>query len=252
MKGIDMKIKFYMVVMVTLVSISLIGCSKTPPKCSDDSTIKLVRQIILNQTGVSEGLSEKEIQESMKIEYPRASAFNKEIKKYSCEAKLIVGDKYQLPINYESQLDDKNQHIVSVGGISFGDLMIVSEGIKQSVKKSRESTQAQTSSTNDSVTVSTLPFVGTRRFNFTTGNGTVDEITIEKDGTTTIVGLGTTPQIEYKGKFSNPIKLNDGEIYLFKSDKVSSVKENGEILKNCDKFVDREIKSDQLCEVEYE
>jgi hypothetical protein len=74
----------------------------------------------------------------MKIELPRASAFDEKIKKYSCAAKLIVGGTIQLPITYESQLDDKNQHIVSVGGISRGDLLAVQAGMIEGIKKSRE------------------------------------------------------------------------------------------------------------------
>jgi uncharacterized protein YecT (DUF1311 family) len=133
-----MKSKFYAVIMATVIAAFLIGCSKEPPKCSDDGTTKLVRQIILDQIGGREGLSEKEIQDNMKIEYPRASAFDKNIKKYSCEARLIAGDAYQLSITYESQLDDKNQHIVSVGGIRPGDLMGVKQGIIAGITKSRE------------------------------------------------------------------------------------------------------------------
>jgi len=135
------------IVLFLLFSLTLIyGCSKQPPKCSDDSTTKLVRQIILNQIGGSEGLSEKEIQESMKIEYPRATAFDKEIKKYSCEAKLIAGGKYELPIIYESQLDDKKEHIVAVGGISRGDLQMVGYAISESVKKGRATQTAPAAS----------------------------------------------------------------------------------------------------------
>jgi hypothetical protein len=77
----------------------------------------------------------------MKIEFPRASAFDEKIKKYSCEAKLVAGGAYQLPIIYESQLDDKGQHIVSVGGISRGDLLGVKSGLIAGIEKSRSQTQ---------------------------------------------------------------------------------------------------------------
>lgn len=131
-----MKEKIYAVIILAVIVTFLIGCSKEPPKCSDDSTTKLVKQIIINQIG-GEGLTEKEIQESMKIEYARAAAFDKNIKKYSCEAKLIAGGKYELPISYESQLDDKNEHIVAVGGISRGDLQMVALAISESIKQSK-------------------------------------------------------------------------------------------------------------------
>lgn len=126
------------VIMATVIAAFLAACAKEPPKCSDDDTFSLIRKIVLDQIGGGEGLSETEIKENMKIEFPRASAFDEKIKKYSCEAKLIVGGTIQLPITYESQLDDKNQHIVSVGGISRGDLFAVQAGMIEGIKKSRE------------------------------------------------------------------------------------------------------------------
>jgi len=129
--------KTSVLIFIVLVATLLSACSKEPPKCSDDATLSLVRKIILDKTVASERLTEKEIQENIKIEFPRASAFDEKIKKYSCEARLISGGIYQLPITYESQLDDKNQHIVAVGGISPIDLFYVQDGIIESVKKSR-------------------------------------------------------------------------------------------------------------------
>jgi hypothetical protein len=95
-----MRDKISVVIMVSVIVALLNGCSKEVPKCSDDSTTKLVRKIIIDQLGGSEGLSEKEIQENLKIEFPRASAYDEKIKKYSCEAKLVAGGAYQLPITY--------------------------------------------------------------------------------------------------------------------------------------------------------
>ena len=42
---------------------------------------------------------------------------------------------YQLPITYASQLDDKNQHIVSVSAISYGDKLSMSIAMSNAVKK---------------------------------------------------------------------------------------------------------------------
>lgn len=132
-----MKDRISTIVMTTAIATILGGCGNELPKCSDDDTISLVREIILDQIGGGEGLTDKEIKESLKIEFPRASTFDEKIKKYSCEAKLIAGDMYQLPITYESQLDDKNQHIVSVGGIGRGDLLGVKAGVIEGIKKIR-------------------------------------------------------------------------------------------------------------------
>jgi uncharacterized protein YecT (DUF1311 family) len=98
--------------------------------------LTLVRKIVIEQVGGGEGLSEKEIKDSLKIEFSRASAFDEKIKKYSCEAKLVAGGMYELPITYESQLDDKGQHIVAVGGIRRGDLLAMQAGILEGIKKS--------------------------------------------------------------------------------------------------------------------
>lgn len=129
--------KISIAIVATVMASLLAACGKEPPKCSDDDTFSLVRKIVLDQLGGGEGLTEKEIKDNMKIEFPRASAFDEKIKKYSCEAKLAVGGMYELPITYESQLDDKGQHIVSVGGIGRGDLLALQAGMIEGIKKSR-------------------------------------------------------------------------------------------------------------------
>lgn len=129
--------KFSRAVVVVAIAGFLCACAKEPPKCSDADTFALVKKIILDQLGGGEGLSEQEIADSMKIEFPRASALDEKIKKYSCEAKLTVGGMVELPITYESQLDDKNQHIVAVGGIRRGDLISLQAGMMEGIRKSR-------------------------------------------------------------------------------------------------------------------
>ncbi|MDP1770900.1 MAG: hypothetical protein Q8L15_01345 [Methylobacter sp.] len=135
------------VFIATVITVFLTACAKETPKCSDDETVSLVRKIILDQIGGSEKLSEEEIKENMKIELPRATAFDEKIKKYSCEAKLKAGNSYVLPITYESQLDDANQHIVAVGGINRADLFNVSSWIAQSIEKGRAEKDTSTKPT---------------------------------------------------------------------------------------------------------
>jgi uncharacterized protein YecT (DUF1311 family) len=124
-------------IIVTLVTAFIAGCAKEPPKCSDEDTVSLVRQIIVGKFGLLKGVSDKELQDNMKIDLPRASAFEEKIKKYSCEAKLIAGGTFELPITYESQLDDKNQHVVSVGGIAIGNLLALQYAIAEAIQKGR-------------------------------------------------------------------------------------------------------------------
>lgn len=146
--------KIKSMITVTLVTAFIAGCAKEPPKCSDEDTFILIRQIIAKQLVLGEGVSDKELQDNIKIEFPRAITFDEKIKKYSCEAKLIAGGTVgppitaggavEGPITYESQLDDKNQHIVSVG-IARGDLGILQYVIAESIKKGRAAKEGSAS-----------------------------------------------------------------------------------------------------------
>ncbi|MBD2494486.1 hypothetical protein [Nostoc sp. FACHB-280] len=80
------------------------------------------------------------------------------------------------------------------------------------------------------------PFIGTRLFNFLGGSGTGQSIAIAPDGTTIVKLQGTfESSIQYQGKFSNPIILQDGSGLglLFKDDKIYSLAANGQIAKGC-------------------
>lgn len=115
-----------------MVISTLSACAKMPPKCSDEETLHLVREIIFGTE-----YTEKELKDNIIFEYPLATAEDKNIKKLSCEARLKVANAYQLPITYASQLDDKNQHIVSVGGISQDDKLLMLVKLSNAVKKTR-------------------------------------------------------------------------------------------------------------------
>ncbi|MFB2983667.1 hypothetical protein [Microseira sp. BLCC-F43] len=79
-----------------------------------------------------------------------------------------------------------------------------------------------------------LPFVGTRFFNFIGGNGTGQSITIQADGTTIIKSHGTvSSSVEYRGKFSNRIRLENGFGLILNDDKIYSLSPNGQIGKGC-------------------
>lgn len=133
-----MKGKISTVLSAIVISGLLAACSKEPPKCGDDETIELARKIILEQIGGLEGYaSEKEIRDNLKIKLPRAKAYDEKIKKYSCVAQLEVVGLLQLPITYESQLDDNGQHVVSIGGMRRGDWSVIQTGLLQSILQSR-------------------------------------------------------------------------------------------------------------------
>ncbi|BAY15675.1 hypothetical protein NIES21_14940 [Anabaenopsis circularis NIES-21] len=80
------------------------------------------------------------------------------------------------------------------------------------------------------------PFIGTRLFNFLGGSGTGQSIAIAPDGTTIVTLNGTfESSIQYNGKFSNPIILQDGSGLglLLKDGKIYSLLSNGQIAKGC-------------------
>ena len=82
--------------------------------------------------------------ENLDFQFPRASAYDEKIKKYRCEAELVIADTWKLPIKYESQLNDDDRHIVTVnGGIVWGNLRRIDKTLQQVKKiKQKETTPA--------------------------------------------------------------------------------------------------------------
>lgn len=130
-----------------VISGLLSACSKDAPKCGDEATLEVLRSIILEQgtivakgqdDGLLKSLNEKEQKENLKFDMPRASAHDEKIRKYSCEAKLTAGGKWELPITYSSQLDDSNHHLVAFDGMRQPDWINIINGIIGSVNSSRD------------------------------------------------------------------------------------------------------------------
>lgn len=246
-------IAYFAVFAVAFIS----GCTESvlspeTPKCSDEDTLSLATEIIVEQVGGTQAiaelikfeqdiseekkilnggdLTEDQLKNSIKLELPRPTAFNENIKKYDCEATLTVGKSKAFSIHYESQLDDKNQHIVSVNGLSKDEIIQVqlalSESLKQNHSISRQAPQ-QTETTQ-------LPFQGERLFNFMGGNGTELSISINSNGDTILKSHGEVESTElYKGKFTNPLTIDkNGTQLLFKDGKVYQ-QTNGVIDRGC-------------------
>jgi len=141
---------------VAVMAILLTACSKQPPKCGDDETLDIIRKIILEQIDQfyalpsnhwmgggdwfkgSKSLTDKEIKDNLKFETPQATGYDKDIKKYSCEVKLVAGGQWELPISYESLLDDKGQHLVNIDGAASSKLDYITSALIKGVKNSRE------------------------------------------------------------------------------------------------------------------
>ena len=198
-------------VAVAALVLVISGCAKSPPKCSDEATFSLVRKIIVDQIGGSEGITEKELSENLKFEFARASAYDEKIKKLSCEAKLVSGGKYELPITYESQLDDSNDHIVLVSGIAMSDLLAVKSGLSEGIKKSRvsnptaEKQPSSASSTTDITGIWKGPLEGE------------GEMEIKKSSTGYEVALGVSTE-GCAGSIDGPATLSGNELKLIKTE----------------------------------
>lgn len=111
---------------VILCAVLLTACAKEAPKCSEPSTLALVKRILLDEMG-ADAEAKKLIDSYISFENTRPSAFDEKIKKFSCEATMSVrgggegSGSYSVPIEFESQLDDKGEHIVAVTKLLPGD-----------------------------------------------------------------------------------------------------------------------------------
>lgn len=105
---------------LVLASVST-GCSllgAQVPKCSDTETLDLVRQIIAQDVG-AEGanrLTNETLRLWLNIDLPHATSLEENIKKYTCEATMVIkdgsGGRHKTQIAYTSQLDDNDEHLV--------------------------------------------------------------------------------------------------------------------------------------------
>lgn len=129
-------------VAAVLVAAVSAGCSlmgAQVPKCSDEATLDLVRQIMSEQFGFT-GANEipiETLRRVISIELPHATSLEENIKKYTCEATLHVtkpsGDT-TIPITYTSQLDDNDQHLVHGGGFNQLDLLVMTGALKEAIQ----------------------------------------------------------------------------------------------------------------------
>ena len=145
-----MKGKIYTIFAVAVMATALAACAKKPPACGDDATLGVVRNIIMEQVNKMTGspdsedakwfnsLTKEEILGNLAFEFPRASAYDDKIAKYSCEAKLKAGTADPIAMNYTSQLDDRGAQIVSIDGFTQGNWRSIAGGLIASVNKRRD------------------------------------------------------------------------------------------------------------------
>lgn len=123
-----------------------------------------------------------------------------------------------------TRADGTIEHYALDGTLQWSNVEHVEEDIQPS--QSEQSIQEK----NSSPTLSYLPFVGERGFNFMGGGGTGYIIKINSDGHTQIklCGVDECSNV-YNGKYANPIQLDDGSGFLFGNGKIYSLPKHGEL-----------------------
>ncbi len=215
-------------VAVSICAISCIllsGCSHEPPKCSDAETVNFVTDLMMQQMRVDlSGITEKEIKEHAYIELARASAYDETVKKYTCDAKFIAGN-LQLPISYESQLDDDNKHIVSLSGVSISDLSRLAWSFMSEIKRDRDASN-MLSNINPDEFVGKSPYDVVKSSALTQGfskllGGRFDDLTtrvlvasgVEKQGEW-LVGEGGRPHMFTIEEAAFAVNVKTGKMYV--------------------------------------
>lgn len=136
---------------------NLIFCAE-PPKCSDKNTLSTVLEIILENIGAGKLSGDEKVTNALLFEVPHATSYDEKIKKYSCEAVIISGGKYKIPVRYDSQLDDNDQHLVFVKQMSRTELEPLVFGLSDALKKRQAvNTQVESSSQPSPVSKSAQP-----------------------------------------------------------------------------------------------
>ncbi|MGH8053326.1 MAG: hypothetical protein ACREP4_05335 [Stenotrophomonas sp.] len=139
------------------------GCSMLSPqipKCSDTDTLNLVREIIAESLGATgpNSIPVQTLTSVLNIELPHATSLEENIKKYSCEANLLVnngaGNQSKLVLSYTSQLDDEDRHLVHVAGFNQFDQITLAGALAAALQAQRPQAPANVSSETDSALAS--------------------------------------------------------------------------------------------------
>ena len=100
----------------TIAILSLTGCGKEAPKCSDKETIDTLTGIFFEQAGLETSSDKLEIE----IKDIRTSSFDKETGSYTCNASMYFDNKMTslkgtLPLTYKTELlDNGKEFYVSI------------------------------------------------------------------------------------------------------------------------------------------
>jgi len=130
-----------------ILALALGACAQSSPKCGDDVTLSVVKKVIIEQIDGLEKLPAGIAEAGILVSKPIAGAYDEKIKKYSCQASIVSGDAYEIPVQYSAQLDDRGQLRVFVGGLTEGKLFALKLGL---IKMSEQQKGAAVSSSEAS------------------------------------------------------------------------------------------------------
>lgn len=94
------------------------GCNTEPPKCSDEKVTSVVLKLLAESLASIDKLDAAAVRAKLSLEFPMATALDEKIKKYSCDANLVVSGGYKINIGYTSQVGDDNRNVVSLKEMS--------------------------------------------------------------------------------------------------------------------------------------
>lgn len=196
-----MSIRSTLSVIVAATFVGLGGCASKPPSCSDPDTLALVRDLYVKALrentwqfhDTAAAWKTGEIERNLRIEFPVASGLDEKIKKYSCEAQFVVGE-MRLPIEYESQLDDDEKHIVALTSIGRGvDAVSLGQALADAIDRSRTPRAPREKPTASTPQVPTTPMSTPHSQTAETQSATASRPTAAIPTPATTTSLATTP-----------------------------------------------------------
>lgn len=125
-------------VFVVLSSAVLSGCTKKVPKCSSSAVTDVVTRMIVRSYAEvkEENFSDAAMFDYVKVTNIQTESYEKEFDRYTCSGLVLFGNDLRYPVSYNSYIDESNgEHMISVGGMSLQDKIVVALAIKEQRKR---------------------------------------------------------------------------------------------------------------------
>lgn len=99
-----------------LLSVSLLtGCFGSVPKCSSGASKEILLNLLIRDmlNASHEVLSDRDLNKYIQVINVRTTDYDKQLKRYTCEAIVRFEDQLDYPIYYESVIDEESgEHMV--------------------------------------------------------------------------------------------------------------------------------------------